>query len=186
MSKLTIDDIYNEYGVYTHHFIFGVVGRLTNALLDAHKQGFPLPSTEEKINDSPSSYEEFIRMKNIGMPEPVIRAHILSAGLDPSIVLSNSEPTQQEVPVTFLQELQKGINLKTVEDRTAINHITDPEFANKLRARYEASEDAERIEEVAKALNEWELQMSQKKYPETNDFKSRLYEKFKKANTGTN
>ena len=41
------------------------------------------------------------------MPEPVIRAHILSAGLDPSIVLSNPENNQQEVPITFLQELQK-------------------------------------------------------------------------------
>jgi len=174
-----IEDIYNEYGVYTHHFIFGVVGRLTNALLEAHNQGYPLPSSRIKEKDN-DVYNEFIQMKEIGVPITVIRAHILTAGLDPKKVLDDVVETDIK-KLSFIEELQNGVKLNSTTEEKPVGHVSNPEFSKKLRERYKDSEDAERIEEIAKALNKWETDMMREKKNKKHISFKFLQDKFKKA-----
>lgn len=160
--SISIENIYEEYGVYAHHFIFGSVGRMTDALLEAHRQGFPLPSkiAKSRFSKLDSAYHEFEKMRDIGMPVPVIRAHILKAGLDPAKVFESSEEgaSVDTLPI-FLNEIRnKSVELKA--NSVASSSVFLPEFTAKLSVRYERSEDVDKMSEMAIRVTKFEEELT--------------------------
>ncbi len=149
-NEITIDHIYTEYGVYMHHSLFAgaVIEKMAQALLVAHQGGLPLPSTSSAATDTSNlghEYDEFIRMKRIGLPDKVIIGQMMCAGLDVQSLFPDYEDTTTALPADLLNGLKvaKKHELKKVDG--TVHHIGGPHsdcaiFRALLAKRYDATE----------------------------------------------
>ena len=149
-NDISIDDIYSEYGVYMHHSLFAgaVIERMARALLGAHNTGYPLPSSQTgngtESNLDPS-YDEFVRMKRIGLPDKVIIGQMLCAGIDVKLLFPDYVDDASSLSTDFLKglKIQGKHELKRVEDdsqRVGGPHSECAMFRELLSKRFNASE----------------------------------------------
>lgn len=157
MQSLTIDDIYAEYGVYMHHSLFAgaVIEKMSRSLLRAHNEGLPLPSTEDAASSLSSldpRYDEFVRMKRIGLPVSVITSQMTCAGLEPNKLFPDAELEDVQQQASFLRSLQSPTNcqLKKVTQEGSAKvggpHSECAAFRDLLNKRFSLSEGKELFE----------------------------------------
>ena len=83
-SELTIEDIYREYNINSIQYLFagGVIEKMANKLIEAHRKGLILPSEEESLENLPEEYNEFKKMLKVGIPINVIATKMKSKKLE--------------------------------------------------------------------------------------------------------
>ena len=144
-----------------HHYLFAgtVIEKMAQALLKAHSEGMPLPSTVSQVAKvvPKVEHEEFLRMQRIGIPEQVIIYRMQAAGVDPTELYP-----QAVISDTCLScDLTAGISPGAQEGLKRHGGVPTSElrgpfagnarFQELMERRFKASEEAKAIsEELAK------------------------------------
>lgn len=119
-SDITIEDIYSEYNINSIQYLFagGVIEKMANKLIEAHRKGLILPSEEKYQEKLPEEYNEFKKMLKIGVPINIIANKMKNKKLDPSKILKLDDDFEELKFKPFLENINiKNIDLK----KTKIN-----------------------------------------------------------------
>ncbi len=120
-SDITIEDIYREYNINSVQYLFagGVIEKMANKLIEAHRKGLILPSMEDSIEKLPEEYDEFKKMLKFGVPIPIIATKMKSKDLDPSKILKLDDDFEELQFNSFLENINiQNIDLK----KTKVNN----------------------------------------------------------------
>jgi hypothetical protein len=116
--EITIEDIYREYNINSIQYLFagGVIEKMANKLIEAHRKGLILPSEEESLENLPEEYNEFKKMLKVGIPINVIATKMKSKNLDPSKILKLDDDFEELQFKPFLENINiQNIDLKKTE-----------------------------------------------------------------------
>jgi len=131
---ITPEDIYREYGVCSHHWLFAssLLTAIVPSLISFHSNGAPFPNQSIEENQ----YEKFRKMLQIGIPEPVVAAQLKSSGLDPS-VLCLQEPRSS---MTDLMSAIRGGECQLITRDQQPGYSKDDRFIAMLQRRWDLCE----------------------------------------------